>query len=246
VNGVGSQALGVMSQGEIHSLALSLFLPRAQSPDSPFGFVVIDDPVQAMDPGKVDGLAQVLRDAAGERQVIVFTHDERLAESVRRQQIPAAVVEVQRGAESRVACRPIRDPASQYLSDAAALAKTEGLPRGAVGRAGPVFCRSAVEAACQEVVRRRRLGRGIAHRDVEAALTSAPRLHQQLALALFDNAERASNVAASVRNRWGGDLAEALRELNRGAHQGMTRAGLEELLRRTSVLVREIRRLSTE
>ena len=52
VDGSGGQALGVMSQGEIHSLALSLFLPRVLLPESPFGFVVIDDPVQAMDPGQ--------------------------------------------------------------------------------------------------------------------------------------------------------------------------------------------------
>ncbi len=61
VDGTDGQALGVMSQGEIHALALSLFLPRVLLPESPFGFVVIDDPVQAMDPGKVDGLAHVLQ-----------------------------------------------------------------------------------------------------------------------------------------------------------------------------------------
>ena len=96
VDGTDGQALGVMSQGEIHSLALSLFLPRVLLPESPFGFVVIDDPVQAMDPGKVDGLARVLGMVAEERQVVVFTHDERLPESVRRLQIPAHVIEVTR------------------------------------------------------------------------------------------------------------------------------------------------------
>ncbi|MFF8880788.1 hypothetical protein [Streptomyces flaveolus] len=56
VDGTEAAALGVMSQGELHSLALSLFLPRAAAPDRPFGFVVIDDPVQSMDP--VHGLAK--------------------------------------------------------------------------------------------------------------------------------------------------------------------------------------------
>jgi hypothetical protein len=37
--------------------ALALLLPpRARLPASPFRFLVIDDPVQAMDPAKVDGL----------------------------------------------------------------------------------------------------------------------------------------------------------------------------------------------
>src|SRR5690606_25831381 len=46
VDGSGSNALGVMSQGEVNALALSVFLPRATLPESPFRFVVIDDPVQ--------------------------------------------------------------------------------------------------------------------------------------------------------------------------------------------------------
>ena len=99
-----------MSQGEIHALALSLFLPRMLLPESPFGFVVIDDPVQAMDPGKVDGLARVLDMVARTRQVVVFTHDERLPESIRRLQIQADVLEVTRRAQSVVECRKTRDP----------------------------------------------------------------------------------------------------------------------------------------
>ena len=85
VDGTAASAIGVMSQGELHSLALALFLPRAMLSESPFGFVLIDDPVQSMDPARVDGLARVLRDAAKARQVIVFTHDDRLPESMRRQ-----------------------------------------------------------------------------------------------------------------------------------------------------------------
>ncbi|HEU5107030.1 MAG TPA: AAA family ATPase, partial [Micromonosporaceae bacterium] len=50
VDGAACAALGVMSQGELHSLALALFLPRATMPDSPFRFLLIDDPVQSMDP----------------------------------------------------------------------------------------------------------------------------------------------------------------------------------------------------
>lgn len=96
VDGVAGAALGVMSQGELNSLALSLFLPRATLPESPFRFVVIDDPVQSMDPARVDGLARVLERCAKNRQVLVFTHDARLAEAVRRLQIRATVIEVTR------------------------------------------------------------------------------------------------------------------------------------------------------
>ncbi|MEV0328955.1 AAA family ATPase [Micromonospora echinospora] len=67
VDGVAGAALSVMSQGELHSLALALFLPRATMPESPFRFLVIDDPVQSMDPSKVYGLAKVLAEVARHR-----------------------------------------------------------------------------------------------------------------------------------------------------------------------------------
>jgi energy-coupling factor transporter ATP-binding protein EcfA2 len=102
VDGAPFAALGVMSQGELHALGLALFLPRATSPDSPFRFLVIDDPVQSMDPAKVDGLARVLSQMARSRQVIVFTHDDRLAEAVRRLQLPATIWEVVRRENSAV------------------------------------------------------------------------------------------------------------------------------------------------
>ena len=94
VDGQEGAALGVMSQGELHSLALSLFIPRATLPESPFRFILIDDPVQSMDPARVDDLARVLQAASTNRQVVVFTHDDRLPEAIRRLDIDATVIEV--------------------------------------------------------------------------------------------------------------------------------------------------------
>jgi DNA repair exonuclease SbcCD ATPase subunit len=91
VDGTAGAALGVMSRGELHALGLALFLPRATADDSPFRFLVIDDPVQSMDPAKVDGLARVLAGVAVERQVMVFTHDDRLAEATRRLRLDATI-----------------------------------------------------------------------------------------------------------------------------------------------------------
>ncbi|MFF3244249.1 AAA family ATPase [Streptomyces sp. NPDC002870] len=93
VDGQEASALSVMSQGEQHSLALSLFLPRAATADSPFGFIVIDDPVQSMDPAKVNGLAQVLHELGEHRQVVVFTHDTRLQRAFTSQDLPVTVFE---------------------------------------------------------------------------------------------------------------------------------------------------------
>ncbi len=240
VDGVGGQALGVMSQGEIHALALSLFLPRVLLPQSPFGFVVIDDPVQAMDPGKVDGLARVLQMAARTRQVIVFTHDERLPESIRRLQIPARVIEVTRRAQSVVECRETRDPASQHLRDARALIRTDDLPAAAAARSVPLYCRLALEAACTEMVRRRRIERGEAHAAVEEALEDAQTLRQKLALVLFDDAGRSGEVMQRVNARWGREAGDAIAWSNRGSHDPIPPPQLEPLVDATSRTIRSL------
>jgi hypothetical protein len=161
-----------MRQGELHSLALSLFLPRATLPESPFRFICIDDPVQSMDPSRVDGLARALADAALTRQVIVFTHDDRLPSAVRRLGLPATIHTVTRRAQSVVEVRQTADPVSTLLDDARAIALTDDLPEEVASRVVPGFCRAAVEAACMERVRRRRLLRGDTHEEVEELLAA--------------------------------------------------------------------------
>ena len=96
VDSARATALGVMSQGELNALALSIFLPRAMHPDSPFRFLVIDDPVQAMDPTMVDGLARLLQWIARTWQVVVLTHDQRLSDSLRKLGVVTDIVNVRR------------------------------------------------------------------------------------------------------------------------------------------------------
>ena len=129
VDGVPGAALWVMSQGELHALGLALFLPRAMAAEAPFGFVVIDDPVQSMDPAKRHGLARVLSSVAPRtRQVVVFTHDDRLPAALRQLQLPATVWAVTRRERSVVTLAKVTDPVSRYLDDARALTRTEQLP----------------------------------------------------------------------------------------------------------------------
>ena len=173
VDGASGSALGVMSQGEVNALALSVFLPRATLPASPFRFLVIDDPVQAMDPAKVDGLARVLERTAAGRQMIVFTHDNRLARAVRQLSIPAAILEVTRRPGSAVQVRTCLDPVDQALRDAGALAADDSVPAGVAARVVPGLCRTAVEAAFTEAVWRRKLRAGRGHAEIEEDLEAA-------------------------------------------------------------------------
>lgn len=222
VDGIDGAALGVMSQGELHALALSLFLPRATSEHSPFRFLIIDDPVQSMDPAKVDGLARVLDRAARTHQVVVFTHDDRLPEAVRRLQLDATVLEVTRGSRSAVAVRAASTPSQRHLDDARALSLDSNMPQEIVVRVVSGLCRLAVEATCADVVRRRRIGQGNPHTQVEEVLSDARTLMQQLALALFDDPDRGGEVYTRLNRwgRWAGDTARACNEGAHGAYQG--------------------------
>ena len=220
VDGQEGAALGVMSQGELHSLALSLFVPRATLPESPFRFIVIDDPVQSMDPSRVDGLARVLQQAAQSRQVLVFTHDDRLPEAIRRLDIAATIIEVTRGEGSRVATRRALDPVARYVDDAMALAYTDDLPAEVARRVVPGLCREAIEAACMEAIRRRRIGRGEPHAEVEALLARITSTKALTALALFDDEKRAGDVLPHL-NKQSRESADTFRAVNEGSHDAL-------------------------
>ena len=218
VDDVDGVALGVMSQGELHALALSLFVPRATLPASPFGFLMIDDPVQAMDPARVDGLATLLAGLATSRQVVVFTHDDRLPDACRRLGLDARVIEVSRRPSSVVDVRVAGHPAYTYLDDAWGVAKSEKVPEDVVRRVVPGLCRHAVEAACIDASRRRLLAAGAPHDEVEAMLAGQTTFLKQLALALFGDPQRAGDALSTVNSKWGGKAGDAVVLCNKGAH----------------------------
>jgi hypothetical protein len=218
VDGAPGSALGVMSQGEVNALALSVFLPRATLPASPFRFLIIDDPVQAMDPAKVDGLARVLEKTAADRQVIVFTHDNRLAQAVRQLSISATILEVTRRPGSAVQVRASLDPVGQALRDAGALAADDSVPPAIAARVVPGLCRTAVEAAFTEAVWRRELRAGRGHADIEDDLEAARiRLTPLAALALTGDASKGREVLPRL-NTWGRRFGDTYQALNKGAH----------------------------
>jgi hypothetical protein len=242
IDGVPGAALSVMSQGELHALGLALFLPRATSDDSPFGFLVIDDPVQAMDPAKVDGLARVLSAVAATRQVVVFTHDDRLPAALRQLQLPATVLAVTRREQSVVSVRRVTDPVARYLDDARALEKTIALPETARAVAVAGLCRGAIEAACVDVVRTRDLGRGVAHDAVERSLEWASHsLQDMVALALFGTVSRAGEVPAGLKALGGPACMNAFWDAKAGVHDPQ-HGDLKRLIDDTERLARVLRR----
>ncbi|MER7467174.1 AAA family ATPase [Streptomyces sp. NPDC097981] len=218
VDGTEAAAVGVMSQGELHSLALSLFLPRAAAPDSPFGFVVIDDPVQSMDPAKVHGLAKVLHSLGESRQVVVFTHDTRLQRAFQSQELPVSVLEVERGDRSTVTVRAVTDPVVQALVDARAIASTRDLPQEATTHVLPGVCRTVLERAFAEAAWVRLHRSGIAEHAAEGAVTGATKLMEIAALGLFGDASRTGDVYRELRWRCGPRAVDLLKQCQEGAH----------------------------
>lgn len=220
VDGTEAAALGVMSQGELHSLALSLFLPRAAAPDSPFGFVVIDDPVQSMDPAKVHGLARVLHDLGETRQVVVFTHDTRLQRAFTDQELTVTVMEVERAERSSVRVRTVTDPIEQALADARALARTPNLPPVAMTHVLPGLCRTVLERAFSDAAWLRLHRAGVAEDEAEKAVVGAVRLLEVAALGLFgDRSRPAGEVYRELRRRCGPGAVDLVRRCQEGAHE---------------------------
>jgi hypothetical protein len=112
---------------------------------------------------------------------------------------------------------PGRDPVKRHIDDAIAVAQTEGLPAAAAKRVVPGLCRMAIEAACTEAVRRRRLGKGERHADVEDLLAGCSGTKAFVSLALFDDKDRAGEVMPRL-NRESKDFADVYRMCNEGAH----------------------------
>ncbi len=190
VDGADTDALAVMSQGELQALALAIFIPRATSDESPFRFVVLDDPIQAMDPSKIEGFLQVLVKLAADRQVIVFTHDDRLPAAIRRSSAQARIIEVTRSVNSVVTVDDSTDPATRALDDGYAIARDEAVPDDVKKKAVAVLCREALESTAWDVYSSREFGKGVARPEVEAAWEAAAttRLRVALALDLTDTA----------------------------------------------------------
>ena len=239
VDGEESGALAVMSQGELHALALALFLPRATMPASPFRFVVLDDPVQAMDPAKVDGLVNVLLEIARSRQVVVFSHDDRFASAVRRARsdVPVKVLEVRREANSRVTTTVAYNPADRYLRDAFGIVKEDSLPEDTLRRVLPGLLRLALEAQARETFFAQRLEAGASHVEVEAEWEANTKTRDRIALTLRDPdrveawLDRASyrrwalRHAHAVHNRLEGDPTGACRDVEKAVTDIRERAG---------------------
>jgi hypothetical protein len=227
VDGVPAGALSVMSQGELHALALALFIPRATTPASPFRFLVLDDPIQAMDPAKIGGFLDVLVELANTRQVVVFSHDDRLPAAIRARSVPAQLLDVTREHGSAVVVRENELPADRYIADAEAVVRDERLDDTVKRRAAPGLFRMAVEAAAHQRFFTDQARSGTGYQESDAAWEAAKTTQQCVALALTGNPS--ADITAWKSRR--GHRFPTFAICASGAHNGATldRTAISEL-----------------
>ncbi|WP_411116286.1 AAA family ATPase [Streptomyces sp. 058-1L] len=243
VDDLGAPAYSVMSQGELHSLALSLFIPRATHEASPFGFLVIDDPVQSMDTQKVEGLATVLSECARHRQVVVFTHDTRLEQAITHLGIEATVHRISREEQSHVTVERMRDPLQQAFGEVREVSLDPSLPQVVADRVIPAMCRAALEVACVETARRTlrdERGLRLSLAEFEKRVPVQARTREYVALALLGDPAGDVRAAVDRLHPGGGAL---IGELNSGAHGGLaTVTDRKRLVARTERLAEAVLR----
>lgn len=217
VDGSDTDAFGVMSQGELQALSLAIFIPRATSPSSPFRFLVLDDPIQAMDPSKIDGFLEVLVRLAETRQVIVFTHDDRLPSAIRSTRAPAHIIEIVRGQNSVVSVVDSTRPADRLLEDAYAIAIDDAVPGDVKKKAVPMLCREALEVVAWDVFSARQFATGHSRVDTEQVWDAATTTRQRVGLAVDP-----SNDATIDRWLSGGSARRTTMTVaTKGAHAGV-------------------------
>lgn len=189
VDGVSTGALTVMSQGELHALALAMFIPRATTPASPFRFLVLDDPIQAMDPAKIAGFLDVLVELGKTRQVIVFSHDDRLPAAIRARSVPAQLLDVTREQGSLVVVKANDLPADRYVADAEALILDDDIDDLIKRKAAPGLFRMAIEAAAHQRYFGERAKTGAAYHETDAAWEDAKTTQRRVALTVTGTAD---------------------------------------------------------
>jgi hypothetical protein len=153
-----------------------------------------------------------------DRQVVVFTHDDRLPEAIRRLQLPATIWDVMRRERSVVELTKNQDPVDRYLDDARAIARTTVLPEEARAVVVANLCRDALEAACHQFVRARRIKAGADYAGIERELAEASTLHQIMTLAVLDDIDKGNQLVPKLRSLYGQAAVNAFEAAKAGPH----------------------------
>jgi hypothetical protein len=241
----GKNSSAVLSTGQRNALSLATYLPRATQPESPFGFLILDDPIHAFDTWRVRYLARHLMTLAERFQVVVFTHDDRLWRELRGLGAMPTHIRMDRHGDGRpqVRVRNVASPGIQRLNEIQRVLGAEkespiGAP-DAVTAMTLAMCRQAVDT--EVVAQIEMLGRrvGSPEATVVAELRKARKTLDQLAL-LNNYARRAGLQAIDVNG-----FTPTVHALNGAAH-GRAPEGEPQLwVRQTRKIIKAVQEIGS-
>jgi DNA repair exonuclease SbcCD ATPase subunit len=81
----GKNIIPILSQGNLNALALSIFLALAESQDSPFNFLIFDDPSQSLGRAEKEEFCKILNKIAEQRNLMISTMDEEFYEKLKKE-----------------------------------------------------------------------------------------------------------------------------------------------------------------
>ncbi len=214
----GAASAAILSTGQRNALSLAAYFPRAMQATSPFGFLILDDPIHAFNTHRVRYLAHELISVAETHQVIVFTHDDRLWQEVRAAGPHPTQLRLTRirGGRSHVTVETATWPGEPLLDDVDQVLRGESRHSLGDGTARSVMtlaaCRQAVDTAV--TVQNQILGRrgGKSDEDMEDALDRCRGTRSLLAL-LGQHAAAIGITFPDLR-----PYDDTIRALNDGSH----------------------------
>jgi len=160
----------------------------------------------------------VLHELAADRQVVVFTHDDRLPDAVLRLGYAATVLRVERSPGSVVKIDTVEDAADRALRDATTLARDKDLDPRLAFRSVVGSCRAAVEARAVQRYRRDQQRKGVPVEAVDGVLGGLKgSIWDRVSLALEGDAVPDMKQRMDRRNL--GREASLIGRLNSGGHE---------------------------
>ena len=158
----------------------------------------------------------MLVELAKTRQVIVFSHDDRLPAAIRARSIPAQLLDVTREEGSVVVVKSNDSPAQRYIDDATALILDEDLDDMIKRKAAPGLFRMAIEAAAHQRFFTDRARAGADYHESDAAWEEAKTTQQKVAMAVTGSA---SNDLSGWKS-WRAHRFPTIAICASGAHNG--------------------------
>ncbi len=150
---------GSLSAGQYNALVLALLLSSVGQ--GPLRFVVLDDPVHAMDDFRTDKFAELIaaRAVDGE-QVVLLTHDQHLVDVLRQHVTDLNVVKLSRDEHGNVLSLDATHPWQPLIEDATRIlhsntdkdGQAKELSAATTGVLVLSFCRQAIDAVLREFV----------------------------------------------------------------------------------------------